>query len=62
MVVVKYNTIIKATTITLGVTVTLTATNVCQMKTIPHLYDLQSIQLQTMVKVELNELTSCHLP
>ena len=53
--VVEYNTAVKATTIALGTTATLTITNILQMKTMPYLYVLQSIQLLIIVKVELKE-------
>ena len=55
MVVVEYNTAVKATTIALGTTATLTITNILQMKIMPYLYVSQSIQLLIIVKVELKE-------
>ena len=58
VVVVEYSTDINATIITLVTTITLTITNIYQLKTIPYLYVLQLIQLQIIVEVELKEPTS----
>ena len=50
---VKYFIAIEATTITLEAIVTLTNTNVYQLKTMLYLHVLQSTQLQIVVEVVL---------
>ena len=45
VVVVEHSTAIEATTLTLDATITLTITNVCQLKTMPYLCVLQFVQL-----------------
>ena len=58
VVVVEYSTAIEATTITLDAIVTLTITNVYQLKTMLYLHILQSTQLQIVVEVVLKGPTS----
>ena len=52
---VEYCIAIEATTITFEVFVTLTITNVYQLKTMLYLHILQSTQLQIVVEVVLKE-------
>ena len=56
--VVKHDIAIKATIIALDVTVTLTITNICQLKKVPYLHVLQFFQLQIIVEVVLKGPTS----
>ena len=56
--VIEHSTAIKATTITLDDVVTLTITNIYQLKIIPYLHGLQSTQLQIVVEVVLKGPTS----
>ena len=58
MVVVEHGTAIEATTITFDVIITLTITNIYQLKTILYLYILQSTQLQIVVEIMLKGSTS----
>ena len=51
VVVVKHSIAIEATIITLDAIVTLTTTNIYQLKIIPYLLVLQSAQLQIVVEV-----------
>ena len=55
---VEHSTAIEAITITLDAIVTLTITNVYQLKTVPYLHILQSAQLQIVVEVVLKGPTS----
>ena len=58
VVVVEHGIAIEATTITLDAIVTLTITNVYQLKTMPYLHVLQSTQLQIVAEVVLKGPTS----
>ena len=58
VVAVEYDIAIEATTISLDATITITITNIFQLKTMPYLHVLQFFQLQTIVEVELKEPTS----
>ena len=58
VVVVKHSTDIEASTITLDATVALTITNIYQLKTMPYMHVLQSIQLQIVVEIMLKGPTS----
>ena len=53
MIVVEHGTAIGATTITLDAIVTLTITNVYQLKAMPYLYVMQSTQLYIAVEAVL---------
>ena len=55
VVVIENGTAIEAIMITLGTIVTLTIMYICQLKTMPYLYVLQFIHLQTIVEVELTD-------
>ena len=58
VVVVEHGTAIEATTITLDAIVTLTITNIYQLKTMLYLHVLQFTQLQIVVEVMLKGPTS----
>ena len=59
VVVVEYSTAIEATTITLDATVTLTITNICQLKTMPYLHTFCNLlSFQIIVEVMLKGPTS----
>ena len=58
VVVVGHSTAIEATTNTLDATVTLTITNICQLKTMPYVHALQFVQLPIIVEVVLKGPTS----
>ena len=55
---VKHNTAIEATTITIDSTVALTITNVYQLKTMPYMHVIQSAQLHIVVEIMLKGPTS----
>ena len=55
---VKHSTAIEATITTLDATVTLTVTNIFQLKTMPYMYVLQFFQLQIIIEVMLKGPTS----
>ena len=54
---VEHCTAIKAATILLDATITLTIIYIFQQKTMPYLHILQFVQLYTIVEVMLKELT-----
>ena len=56
VVVVEHSIAIEATTITWDATVTLTITNICQLKTMLYLHVLQFVQLQIIVEIVLKDL------
>ena len=58
VVVVEQGTAIEATIITLDATITLTITNICQLKIMLYLHVLQIFQLPTIVEVMLKGHTS----
>ena len=58
VVVAEHGTAIEATIITLDAIITLTITNVYQLKTVPYLHILKSVQLQIVVEVVLKGPTS----
>ena len=53
--VAEHGTAIKITTITLDATVTLTTSNICQLKTMPYLCILKFVWLPIIVEVVLKE-------